>query len=394
MGRLVASKAKDWYDPAGSEPALASVRSGSATLACVPWQALEAEVSAWDKLALDAAEPNPFFESWYLLPSLRHLPETEHVRFLRFEHDGLLAGLMPVVRDWRYYGRPLPNMASWLHPNCFCGVPLVARGSEAAFWRALLDWADREAGAALFLHLRGIVLGGPLHAALQAVAELQGRQVALVHDEARAMLASDLSPDAYLEASLTGKKRKELRRQASRLADEGAVRFERRSGQADLDAWCDAFLDLERKGWKGNAGSALACSDATAALFRESLRGAAERGRLERLALLLDDQRIAMLVTFLTAPGAYSFKTAFDENYARFSPGVLLQRENLAVLERPEIAWTDSCAASDHPMIDHLWRERRHVGRLSVAIGGRARRAAFRLLARAETGRRSPGPTL
>ena len=38
----------------------------------------------------------------------------------------------------------------------------------------------------------------------------------------------------------------------------------------------------------------------------------------------------------LTPPGAFSYKTAFDERYARFSPGVLLQRENLAMLERPE----------------------------------------------------------
>ena len=114
-------------------------------------------------------------------------------------------------------------------------------------------------------------------------------------------------------------------------------------------------------------------------------------GRLERLSLTLDGRPLAMLATFLSPPGAFSYKTAFAEDFARFSPGVLLQRENLAILERPEIAWTDSCAQADHPMIDHLWRERRTVGRLSIAIGGPLRRAAFHRFVRAEMARNPSG---
>ncbi|WP_159978412.1 MULTISPECIES: GNAT family N-acetyltransferase [unclassified Novosphingobium] len=360
-------------------------------LTCVPWRDLEAEVPAWDNLARVASEPNPFFESWYLLPSLRHLAQTDPVRILRFEQDGVLAGLLPVVRAGRYYRWPVPHLSSWLHTNCFCGVPLVAKGAEKAFWQAVLRWADDEPGAALFMHLRGIVLGGPLHAALEAVAANDGRLIEVVHTEARAMLASDLAPEAYLEASLSSKKRKELRRQANRLAEEGAVTLDRRTDADDVAPWCEKFLALERAGWKGEAGSALGCDEGTAHLFRESLNGAATRGRLERLTLTLDGQPLAMLATFLTAPGAYSFKTAFDENFARFSPGVLLQRENLAMLDREGIAWSDSCASADHPMIDHFWRERRAIGRLSIAIGGTLRRAAFRHFVRAETARRPAG---
>src|SRR5262249_15551850 len=151
-------------------------------------------------------------------------------------------------------------------------------------------------------------------------------------------------------SALSGKKRKELRRQCARLSELGDVSFERRADARDLDAWIERFLALELAGWKGLAGSALAAEPATAHLFRESLHGAAQRGKLERLTLSLDGEPIAMLATFLTPPGAFSFKTAFDERYARYSPGVLLQRENLAVLDRDDIAWSDSCAAADHPM--------------------------------------------
>ena len=91
-----------------------------------------------------------------------------------------------------------------------------------------------------------------------------------------------------------------------------------------------------------------------------------------------------------TAPGSFSFKTAFDEDYARFSPGVLLQIENLALLEHSGIAWCDSCAVEGHPMIDSLWTGRRSVGRYSVAIGGSGRRAIFGALLKAELARSAP----
>jgi CelD/BcsL family acetyltransferase involved in cellulose biosynthesis len=342
-------------------------------------------IAQWNALALGAGEPNPFFESWYLLPAL-HAMRARRVTMLRFEAEGRLAGLMPLVVARRYYGRVIPHLCAWSHPNGFLGAPLVARGMEQPFWRALLAHADAHAGLGLFLHLADLPLAGPLTRALRQVLDEQQRPHALVWREERAALASPLSPAAYLEASLSGKKRKELRRQHARLCELGALRVERLRGEADLEAWIEAFLKLEAAGWKGSAGSALACDPATAALFRAALTGAGAAGRLERLALRLDGAPIAMLASFITPPLAFSYKTAFDESLSRYSPGVLLQRENLAMLSDRRIGMTDSCASADHPMIDHLWRERRAVGRVSVAIGGGWRRAVFaQIMARERT---------
>jgi CelD/BcsL family acetyltransferase involved in cellulose biosynthesis len=346
---------------------------------------------AWDALAQCSAEPNPFHESWYLLPALRALDPQGSVHLLLVEADGDLIGLLPVRRENRYYGRPIPQLRGWVHGNCFLGMPLVAKGLEKPFWRASLDWADRLGGTALFLHIAALPLDGPLYIALQAVLTEQGRLAGLVHREERAILTSALSPEAYFEQSLSGKKRKELRRQSARLAELGEVRLERRRDDDRLSRWIDDFLALEHSGWKGAAGSALASHQTTTRLFKEALHGAASRGKLERLTLTLGDEPIAMLVNFLTPPGAYSYKTAFDERYARYSPGVLVQRENLNLLADPVIEWCDSCAAADHPMIDHIWRERRAVGAVSISIGGRIRRALFATLLKLELGRNPAG---
>lgn len=359
----------------------------------VPWQALDTPEArhAWDALALCAAEPNPFHESWYLLSALRALDPRGSVRLLRVEADRDLIGLLPIRHENRYYRRPIPQLCGWVHSNCFLGAPLVAAGLERPFWRALLNWADEHAARALFLHLAALPLDGPLWGALQDVLAEQGRLAGLVHREERAMLAADTTPQAYFEESLSAKKRKELRRQSTRLAELGDLCFERRRDDAHLSRWIDDFLALEHSGWKGIAGSALASHHSTTQLFREALHGAASLGKLERLTLSLDGEPLAMLVNLLTPPGAFSYKTAFDERYSRYSPGVLIQRENLGLLADPGIQWCDSCAAADHPMIDHIWRERRTIGKVSIAIGGKWRRAAFKQMLRLELGRKPSG---
>ena len=368
------------------DAAAAAATGPVVTVRALDWPCCAAPsvLHSWNALALYAVEPNPFHESWYLLPALRALDPGEKVRFLLFEVGDILIGMLPVAREPRYYGRRIAHLAGWSHPNCFLGAPLVAHGFERAFWRSLLDWADRKPGKALFLHLTGLPLDGPLHQALSEVAAETGRPAGLVFREERAMLAAGKTPEEYFTAALSGKKRKELRRQLNRLSEQGQVNFARQADSDGLDEWLDHFLALEASGWKGEAGSALAQRETTAALFRQSLEGAAAHGRLERLSLTLDGAPIAMLANFITAPGAFSFKTTYDEAYARFSPGVLLQCENLLMLDRADIAWTDSCAAEGHPMIDHIWRERRTLGRISVAIGGKLRRGLFARLLKFE----------
>ena len=345
-----------------------------------------------EMLAREAAEPNPFFEAWFLLPGLARWGETERVAVKAFFIRERLCGLYPVVRAQRYYGYPVAHATGWLHANAFCGTPLVARGFERAFWRALLAHFDSSARRALFLHLPMLPEKGPVAEALEVVLAEQGRARTLAKRESRAMLASDLDPSAYLEISMTAKKRKELRRQQARLGELGDMVFERLEGDERLGEWTREFLALEAAGWKGKAGSALASAADTGGFFAESLRGAAATGRLERLALRLDGAPVAMLASFLSPPGAFSFKTAFDEAFARFSPGLLLQLENLALLERGEIAWADSCAAEAHSMIERLWREKRTLASHNIAIGGAARRALFAKLMKWENRHRTRRP--
>jgi hypothetical protein len=349
------------------------------------------ETEAWDNLAERAAEPNPFFESWYLLPSLESFDPKGNISILCFRQQGNLCGLIPVVRQQQYGGWPIAHIGNWLHPNIFFGTPLVATGAEVHFWRSVLEWADSNPALSLFLHLDEIALSGPVYAGLESVLEAERRTWGVVERKERALLASDLDAEAYFAQSLAAGSRKDLNRRLRRLGELGDIQFRWETGSDGLDRWIDDFLALEKSGWKGEAGSALGCASATEALFRRSLIGAGARGRLVRLSLRLDERPIAMLSTFLTPPGAFGFKTAFDEELARFSPGILLEREFLTALDRFDIRWCDSCASPDHSVMNRIWQERRPLGRISIAIGGPLRRAAFAQLLRKETAGRFTG---
>jgi len=338
-------------------------------------------VEAWSDLAGQASEPNIFYEPWFLRPGLAQFDHHPGLRlFLLWAGkpgQSRLLGLLPLGPASRFGRWPVPHVQNWMHHNCFLGTPLVRKGLEQLFWEQLLSALD-DSDWPGFLHINGMTIGGPLDRALRAVGSAQKRRCDLVHSEARALLQSDLNSTAYHAATLRGKKRKEWRRLAKRLGELGEVTYGHHMDEKGLESWIDEFLTLEKAGWKGKNGSALDSAPQTSAFFRQSVAGAAAAGQLERRDIRLDGKPLAMLVNFLSAPGAFGFKTAFDEDHARFSPGVLLQIENLKFLDLRALQWIDSCAAQDHPMIDSLWSDRRHIGRFSIELKGLSRRAIFR----------------
>lgn len=334
-------------------------------------------VSAWRRLADAASEPNVFHAPDFLIPAIANCDALHRARIAAMYSDGQLCGLMPLGSE-RHYGRwPVRHSQNWRHPNCFLGTPLVRAGHETAFWHSLLANLDRTPGAGLFLHLYGIATDGPVYAALEQLCAQQRRACDIVLAEERAMLATDLPGQTYYEQVVRKKKRKELARLRNRLAELGSLEVVQDCEDSTLDGWLAEFLALEQAGWKGRNGSALADMAGTRRLFMATCQAAHQAGRLHLIAMRLDGRPIAMLVNFLSPPGGFSFKTAFDEDYARFSPGVLLQIDNLDILADHGLAWMDSCAAEGHPMIDSLWAERRHVGRVSVALKGFGRPALF-----------------
>ncbi|MFN0024000.1 MAG: GNAT family N-acetyltransferase [Parvularculaceae bacterium] len=332
----------------------------------------------WRDLAENAVEANPFYSPALLLPALAHFPDDDpRVAVIRNE-GGLLIGLAPVAPLRGYSRLPVRYMATWMHPHCFFAAPIVRSGYEPEFFRRLYALLD-DKGA--FLRLRHLDSDGLLFAAAISAVHETGRLASASARYGRAMLGSGWRTDAYLEGSLDGKKRKELRRLRNRLEEIGPVRFETLAATADVARWIDDFLALEAAGWKGREGTALASEGPSAAFFRDAIAGAHDAGALRFHRLSAGAATLAMIVNFIEQGQGFSFKIAHDETYARFSPGVMIEIEMMKALEAEGgISFIDSCAQADHPMIDRLWRERRTLSALNISRRDAPSKAMFHVL--------------
>lgn len=316
-----------------------------------------------DALARDAIEPNVFYESWMLGPALEHLDVPAPTLVSIHHRTAGLVGLFPLELA-RYQGLPVRCLRSWRHDYVFLATPLVARDHAHGALEALFDWAASGEAPAPVLKFESVRMDGPFAAALAAVLAARPGFASHATTWQRALL--DVAENA--EAGVSHKHAKELHRQERRLKDLGTLSYEVLAAEAAPSGWIERFLDIERHGWKGHEGTALASDPRVRTYFIDVATRAHREGRLQLLQLALDGTPIAMKCNFLAGQGAFAFKISYDEDYAKFSPGVLLELFNMRELahNRSGVAWMDSCAKAQHPMINRLWRQQRMIGNCSI----------------------------
>jgi CelD/BcsL family acetyltransferase involved in cellulose biosynthesis len=361
--------------------------------------ALATHVPAWEDLAADAAEPNPFHEPWMLLPALDAFGAGAALRFVlayaaphpqgRGEAP-LLCGFFPLEQRPRYRGLPVRHLGLWRYKHGFLGTPLVRRGYTEQCMLALSDWLATDPRGASAMEWREITADGRFFAALSGAGEARGTGAFRPYERSRALLCRMRDAETYLEHALPKSSRKEFRRLERRLGDLGPVAYRSLEKPADAPAWIERFLALEATGWKGERGSALASAPASREFFTRAALAAAQRGRLMMLALEVGGRAIAMKCNLLAREGAFAFKIAYDEAFARYSPGTLLELENIRAFHRmPALQWMDSCAAPGHFMANRLWLDRRPLIDLVAATRpGNPLIALLSLLHRLRRGRR------
>jgi hypothetical protein len=163
-------------------------------------------------------------------------------------------------------------------------------------------------------------------------------------------------------ASISGGRLKELRRRRRRLGELGVL-ARRVIARPEIAAAIEAYLALEARGWKGKAGGAAQLDAATRLFLKEAVGALAAEGKARIDLLTLGEKPLAAAITLFSGDRAWFWKIAYDEDYARFSPGVQLALDLTEELGRDTgISLVDSCAVAGHPMIDHLWS-----GRLAIA---------------------------
>jgi CelD/BcsL family acetyltransferase involved in cellulose biosynthesis len=329
---------------------------------------LECVVPAWEELARAALEPNPFYEHWMLRPALEAFGAAQDVRVVLVWSGARLAGLFPFERVARYKGLPAAALRSWQHAHCLLCTPLVRADSARLCLEALFDWLD-----ASFIEFRYLPAGEPFHRALLGVLEARGLETVIDHSYERGLLRKH-------RATVSPRFRRTVARNERGLRSRGELARVALQPHEDVARWSEEFLRLEASGWKGANGSAMACADANRRYFTGILAAAFRRGRLLTCGLDVAGRPVARRCSFIAGEGSYAFKIAYDEAFAEFSPGAMLELDNVRQLDAdPRIQWMDSFSEDENLAVERLWPDRRIMQTLIAGIGAWGRLGAAAL---------------
>jgi Acetyltransferase (GNAT) domain len=183
----------------------------------------------------------------------------------------------------------------------------------------------------------------------------------------------------------SGSTRKKLRQDWNRLSAAGAVEVVNDRSIGGAKRAFEIFLALEQASWKGANGTALLSDPRDCAFARRLLQSLAEQGNASVALLLVNGEAIAAQVVMYCGKTAYTWKTAFSANYAKYSPGALLvDKITEELLSSPDVQAINSCAA-EASFMGQLWAGRRKMVDMLFDLGPR-RSLGYRLEAGRQLG--------
>lgn len=334
-----------------------------------------------EHLSYRAIEPNVYFNPRFLAPAMPRLMDKD-VRLAVLRDDNgtrtRLRLVMPYVIERPAIGVGPTILRSWANvfgPN---GTPLIDGDDPAAVADEFLEILARpHLNLPNVLVIPQVYADGQAGRVLRTAALARDYPVYLTQPQSRAVLASDLDGDAYINSVFSSHHRRGFSRLLRRLSDFGTVSFNMARDPDSVFQQMEEFLLLEVRGWKGRKRTALTSDRLQAAFAREAINGLAERDMVRIMTLNINGKAIASLLIMIEAGTAYTWKIAYDEAFAAFSPGMLLMIEaTKMLLDDPNVTDADSCAVPNHSMMNRVWAERRHHLTIVIGLGPQTDRVA------------------
>jgi CelD/BcsL family acetyltransferase involved in cellulose biosynthesis len=249
-------------------------------------------------------------------------------------------------------------LSNWITPLTVIGTPHIDSEIPAAAWAAFTNSLTQP----LLLH--SVDCDGKFWSHIVNAES----HFAVLSTWARAALKPSDTFDAWMETNFDRKRRKEYRRLSNRLGEQGKYETLTFKSGDDVASWSTDLLALEAAGWKGKRGTAIAGDTALQSAFIEACQNLNASGKLRFWKLTLDGKPVACMYAIVEGDHAWLGKIAYDESFAKYSPGVLLilyATEQL--FAESHIKLVDSCAIPGHPMIENIWRDRLTMADVMVA---------------------------
>ena len=313
---------------------------------------------------MNTRSPATFSHPHWIRAISAHLPGARHVRVPA-------TGLPRLEGVLQKRNLPLPHYDSWVTPLSNSGLPAAGLIPSDGDALSLLDVAESP------VLLRNLPVDHPVTTSLLQAAS----QSCVLKRWRRAGLELTGSYDDWLASNFDHKRRKELKRLRARLSEQGKLESVMLGEGDDLSPFIDNFLTLEAGSWKGRRGTSISSVPGADRALRAGLSAMHSSGRMLFWQINFEGKPIASLFALVDDGEVTLGKIAYDERFAKYSPGVLIILDATQfLLNAGCYVRADSNAMPDHPMIDRIWRDR--IECIDVLLAGPSTPSAlFRFLA-------------
>ena len=331
----------------------------------------------WSDLVGRAAVPNVFMDPAVALAYAAAWPDKVRVLLAwadetetETDAQSRLAGAWLLIERRTRLSWPWRALVSPPGPVAYLGTPVIDRTQVAPVLAAMLEAIRKTPELPKLIQACDMSGDSAVAAMLEAVLAGGGGRWRLLETRHRAKLTSCDDPKAFWARSMSPRRLQGFARKRRQLDREGALAVTAVDEPEAVAAALEEFFRLEASGWKAARHSALACDPATALFTRRMVSELAKRRLIAIETLRLNGAPIAMWVLLFSGNAAFTWRTAYDETYGRFSPGALLLEDTtMRLLAEPAIAFTDSCNHRDIGHQAERWPERHEVRDLLIDAG-------------------------
>lgn len=330
------------------------------------------EAAAWDALSVRSGDAHPFFSRHVMQAHLASGLASPDLRVVLVHGPDRLEAMLPFRRSYDISGLGRSVALPYLSPFITATAPLVAAGSDRpAILAALVEGLAAASGGRAWRWPLLSVEAAPGRDLIAAMAAA-GWDLGEVARFERPVLDRRTDHAAFLAGHPHPSRLKDLRRRQRRLAESGAVNLVTATEGPALARALEDFLAVEEAGWKGAAGSAMACRPAHASFARALFRAGSGPVGIRADSLTRDWTSLAVSLALVAGGTAYLLKTAYDESARALAPGLVLEAEIVRALHADAFADRLDSATLAGSALESLYRERDAVAEIiAVPAGGR-----------------------
>lgn len=250
--------------------------------------------------------------------------DPEAVVFTVVYRQGTPVAILPVVlRTERLYRIPLRVMRLYPDTSHLEGLTDCVVAENSGLSLSVMLQALREYGLSWHMfYVRKIMEHSCLRALLQTERRVKTIQEAAGWND---FLTKDQLDRIQYELISKGKKESNKKlRQLQRLGSTEIKRVQDPEAMADA---FETFLRLEASGWKGSQGTAIGINEKKESFYSRIIQNLSGIGCAEIDLLQVAGHSIAGILGFTVDGTFYTPKIAYDEDYVRYSPGIVLAEQ-------------------------------------------------------------------